>query len=150
MATPAERKRRSRAHGKGDHSLCDLERCDGVTPAPAAAKPVTPVTPPPVTGGAEEPARTPGEIEAEVAEFVGSLRFDQGDPRRILSSIAVKLARKVDDAASNASAVKQLTVLLGQLAEQPELPPGPLDGIRAKQATRRIGNLLAQQKAAGT
>lgn len=25
----AERKRRSRAHGKGDHSFCDLSRCDG-------------------------------------------------------------------------------------------------------------------------
>lgn len=32
--TAAERKRRSRAHGRGDHTLCDPARCDGtVTPA---------------------------------------------------------------------------------------------------------------------
>lgn len=31
--SPAERQRRSRAHKKGDHSLCDPSRCADVTPA---------------------------------------------------------------------------------------------------------------------
>lgn len=39
----SERQRRSRAHKKGDHSLCDPERCGDVTP------PVTTVTAPDVT-----------------------------------------------------------------------------------------------------
>jgi hypothetical protein len=45
--SPAERQRRSRAHKKGDHSLCDPQRCVDVTRAvtqvaePAVTEPVT-------------------------------------------------------------------------------------------------------------
>lgn len=45
--TPAERQRRSRAHKKGDHSLCDPEKCADVTavvtpdPEPVVTEPVT-------------------------------------------------------------------------------------------------------------
>lgn len=43
--SPAERQRRSRAHRKGDHSLCDPERCADVT-APVTADPEPDVTGP--------------------------------------------------------------------------------------------------------
>lgn len=52
----AERQRRSRAHKKGDHSLCDPERCPDVT---------TPVTEP------AEPVVTPG-VTVEVPCTLGS------------------------------------------------------------------------------
>jgi hypothetical protein len=42
--SPADRQRRSRAHKRGDHGLCDPERCEHVTPA-VTEPAVTPVTP---------------------------------------------------------------------------------------------------------
>lgn len=39
MASDAERQRRSRAHRKGDHSLCDPARCDGTTPVTSQSRP---------------------------------------------------------------------------------------------------------------
>jgi hypothetical protein len=43
--SPADRQRRSRAHKRGDHSLCDPERCGDVTP-PVTEPAVTAVTEP--------------------------------------------------------------------------------------------------------
>jgi hypothetical protein len=43
--SPADRQRRSRAHKKGDHALCDPERCSDVTP-PVTEPAVTAVTVP--------------------------------------------------------------------------------------------------------
>jgi hypothetical protein len=46
VATPdVERQRRSRAHRKGDHSLCDPARCHGGDVTPGVTKPVTPRAP---------------------------------------------------------------------------------------------------------
>ncbi|HET8642955.1 MAG TPA: hypothetical protein VFM37_13535 [Pseudonocardiaceae bacterium] len=149
MATAAERQRRSRAHKRGEHGLCDPARCDaraGVTRPVDAGASVTPAVTTPAAAAAAEPdpvaPHRPGEIETEVAEFVAQLQFDDGDPRRVLARIAVMLARKVDAASATAGAVRELTVLLGQLAEIPEQPAGPLDGIRARKATRRINQLV--------
>jgi hypothetical protein len=145
----AERQRRSRAHRKGNHSLCDPASCEAAQDVTEPAATPAPVTPPPAAVTMAPPADvTPeaphvaGEIEVEVAEFVGRLEFDEDDPRRILGRIAVKLARRVDAADATAGAVRQLTVLLAQLAEVPDQPAGPLDGTRARSTVRRLGSLI--------
>jgi hypothetical protein len=50
-ATATERQRRSRAHRRGNHSLCDPLRCDGQAPAVPVTGRVTSVTPGGVTLG---------------------------------------------------------------------------------------------------
>lgn len=84
----------------------------------------------------------PGEIEVEVQAFVAELKFDDGDARRILGRIAVRLARRVDQTGAAPAAIRELRVLLAQISEAPEAPAGPLDGIRARRAARRIGTML--------
>lgn len=150
--TAAERQRRSRAHRKGDHQFCDPARCDGqpaVTDTASDAQPVTepapePVTPAPAEPDEAEPAEyEPGETERDVSDFIKDLEFPEGDPRRILCRIAVKAARRVDQVDLSAreatSAIRQMMTILGQLAEIPDQPAGPLDGVRARAAVRRIG-----------
>lgn len=89
------------------------------------------------------PGSDPGDIEAEVREFVTKLlpNFPAGDPRRILCSIVVKLAHRVDESGAAPAAIQQLRVMLMQIAEVPDQPAGPLDGARAQRAARRIGSL---------
>ncbi|WFE41941.1 hypothetical protein [Micromonospora sp. WMMD998] len=156
--TGAERQRRSRRHRAGDHSLCDETaacRRDGgdvadepvtVTPPPAET-PSQPTAPQPTEPvGDELPAAAdPGDIEAEVRDFVDQLlpKFPAGDPRRILCSIVVKLARRVDESGAAPAAIQQLRVMLMQIAEVPDQPAGPLDAARAQRAARRIGSLAA-------
>lgn len=155
MATAAERKRRSRAHQAGDHSLCDsanAAKCAevdasrvtaDVTPsrAPKRVTPVAPVSAPPVVVDQAD-----NDIETEVQEFVDTLlkNFPEGDPRRILCRIAVKLARRVDETGAAPAAIQQLRVLLMQIAEVPEQAAGPLDGTRARRAVRRLDQLLGR------
>lgn len=142
MATAAERQRRSRAHKRGDHSGCDPSRRCGVTPEPGRDSEPVVTSPEPVTPPAD--GLEVGEIEAEVQEFTDQLlrNFPDGDPRRILCSIAVKLARRVDATDASPGAINQLRILLMQIAEVPEQPAGPVDGTRAKRAARRIGALI--------
>lgn len=150
MATAAERQRRSRAHRRGDHSLCDPARCDGFGPAPAVTAAVTPppapaVTPasPPAqaeTGAEEKPA---GGIETATAAYVEMLGLEAGDPRMILGRIAVQLARRVDDSGALPAAVRELRVLLTQLSEVPGQPGGPVDELRVRRAQRRLDQMLA-------
>jgi hypothetical protein len=148
MATAAERQRRSRAHKKGDHSLCDPNRCDSAASAVDGPVTVAPVTPP-VTDlvSPSEPALRPtgpvGDTEMDVVAFLEQLTFPEGDPRRILSRMALKAARRVDQVDASArdagAAIRQLMTILSQLAEIPDQPAGPLDGTRARAAVRRLG-----------
>lgn len=106
------------------------------TPVPSRVTPK-----PQVTAPAEKPKK-PGEIEVEVSTFVASLKFPEGDPRRVLGSIAVKLARHIDHDGAEPAAVRELRVLLAQISEMPEQEAGPVDGTRARRASRRIGTIL--------
>lgn len=145
MSTAAERKRRSRAHLKGDHSLCDPERCDG-SDAVTGEGPVTVSEPSQASKGVTEPVSEPGEIEVEVQALVDELKFAEGDPRRILGRIAVKLARHVDATDASPAAIRELRVLLAQISEVPDGPAGPLDATRARRATRRINTMLVTHR----
>lgn len=145
MSSAAERQRRSRAHRKGDHSLCDPARCDGSGVVTAEGSVTTPV-PSHVTelqvAAPTDPDAEPGEIEIEVRTFVAGLKFADGDPRRVLGSIAVQLGRRVDQTGAAPAAIRELRVLLAQISELPEAEAGPVDGTRARRAARRIGTIL--------
>lgn len=138
----AARARRYRAHRRGDHSLCDPERrCDVTAPAvtrDVSALSVTPPVPP------EPGERSPGGMETAVQAFVDALPHPSGDPRAILGQIAVQLARRVDEAGALPAAVKELRILLMQLAETPNASAGTVDEIRLRRAQRRLDALLAQ------
>lgn len=142
----ADRQRRSRAHKRGDHSLCDPDRCRdarraGVPPKPAP-EPVPVVEPAP--GPVFVDAAPPGGIEVAVAAYVATLGYKPGDPRSILGTIAVRLAKRVDDSGALPAAVRELRVLLAQIGEVPNGEAGPVDETRLKREERRIAALLAQ------
>lgn len=147
MATSAaERQRRSRAHKKGDHSLCDPRRCDGtspasdVTPKHVTAPPKPAVTPSPTLG---DPPTAAGGIEAATEALVHELQLTAGDPRAVLGQIAIRLARLVDADDALPAAARELRVLLGQLGEVPGQPGGPVDELRVRRAQRRLDQILA-------
>ncbi len=145
----ALRARRSRLHAKGDHSLCDPQRCNDVTgapgalPAPASSPPVALVRMPaelPV-----EPAeRVPGGIETMARAFVDTLPYAKDDPRHLIGELAVLLAQRVDDDGAVPAAVRELRTLLVQLAEAPNGPAGTVDELRLRRAQRRLDGMLAQ------
>lgn len=128
--TPAERKRRSRLHQRGDHSMCDASRCRDRGPDPVTA---------PV---ADE--RDQGGIELAVETYVASLGYPDGDRRAILGEIAVRLAKRVDESGALPAAVRELRVLLAQLAEVPNGPAGHVDEVRVRRSLRRLDSLIAQ------
>lgn len=137
----ATRSRRKRAHARGDHSLCGA-RCRQRLPLAAeAAEPVAEASPAGDT--------SPGGIEQAVAAYVAALPFAASDPRAILGQLAVKLARHVDGAVSLPAAVRELRVVLAQIAEVPGQPAGQVDEIRLRRAQRLLDTMLAQIGKAG-
>lgn len=127
MTTPAERQRRSRAHRKGDHSLCDVTRCDGSL--------VTPVTRPELgkrgrrlwaelTTGTSTPAqlvlieeacRIADRLDRLDAQLRGDedawLKFVVNDDG---SEVTVVIDRALSEARQQAVALKQLFAELRQ------------------------------------
>lgn len=134
----AERKRRSRAHGRGDHSLCLVDRCRDATASPEPAVSERPVEAP--VQLVDDEFR--GGIELAVQAYVESLSYAQGDPRSILGTIAIRLAKRVDDSGAVPAAVRELRVLLAQLTEVPNGPAGQVDEIRVQRALRRLDALI--------
>lgn len=141
--TNAERQRRYRArkkaHEAGDHSLCDASRCQPVTPSVAAVT----AEPEPVVTAAPDADNDQDGIETVVRAYVESLGHPAGDPRAILGEVAIRLARRVDQSGALPAAVRELRVLLAQLAENPNGPSGMVDEVRVRRAQRRLDALLA-------
>lgn len=96
---------------------------------------------PAVTGLADEYR---GGIELAVDAYVESLGYPDGDPRAILGTVAVRLARRVEESGAVPAAVRELRALLAQLTEDPNGPAGRVDEIRARRALRRLDQLIAQ------
>jgi len=86
--------------------------------------------------------RVPGGIETATSAFVETLGFAAGDPRRLLGRIAVLLAQRVDESGALPAAVRELRVLLAQLAEAPSGPVGRLDDLQVRRAQRRLDQIL--------
>lgn len=154
MATsPAERQRRSRAHKRGDHSLCDPSKCRGDVAAPAlqrtrtpAAAPVSapPALPVPDLPVADPEERQAGPIEQAVTAYVVKLGFDEDDPRGILGAICVRIAQRIDEGGAQAAAIKELRGMLAQITEVPNQEAGPVDEVRLRRSLRRLDQILAK------
>ena len=127
--------------GSGDAGRSDAPgvtpHVTAVTPAHAALAPafVTPDEGVPVE-------RSPGGIEMATSAFVEMLGFAPGDPRALLGQIAVLLAQRVDDSGALPAVVRELRLLLGQLAEAPSGPAGKLDDLQVRRAQRRLDQIL--------
>ena len=165
MSSEAVRKRRFRAHARGDHRHCSgWDRCDAGMPIPGRAgkvqvpeRPaVAPPAPPPPSGRGvnadrgvldEVPdipdERVPGGIEAAVVAFVEALPYREPDPRALLGQIAVRLAQRVDETGAMPAAVRELRTMLMQLTEVPNQPTGPLDEHRLRRAQHRLDGILS-------
>ena len=87
----AERQRRSRAHRKGDHSLCDPERCVDVTP------PVTEVPAADVTDGVTDPVLVElGGRGRQLYRQVLEEHKELGGRQRVLLEEAARAADRLD------------------------------------------------------
>lgn len=130
--TGAERARRARQHGKGDHSLCKIGRCAEITPKAEAA------------------AREPGRVELATRAYVGALPYRGDDPRVLIGELAVALATRIDTTNALPAAVKELRLLLRDLAELPNGPAGPVDEVRLDSALRMMDAIIDAQLASQT
>ena len=160
----ALRARRLRAHRRGDHVLCDSERCNEATPASGSApsvvtESVTAITAPVALSVVSDPSvpapraadgdqgddeLAMGGLETMARAFVDALPYERSDPRFIIGEIAILLAKRVDEDGAVPAAVRELRTLLMQLAESPNGPAGAVDEGRLKRAQRRLDGILAQ------
>ena len=114
------RKRRQRAHDRGDHSLCRASWCDAAPP--------------------DDPAPL-GVIEDALLDFLSecsSIRVIRGPSSR---GVARQLARACD-ARVSAAVANELRVVMSYLTEDPFREPDGLDAIRARYAAKRVEGLV--------
>jgi len=126
----AARKRRSRAHKAGDHTLCLPGRCAA---AVAPDTPVAEVAPP-------DGAGLPGAVVAAVEEWADALVLQPGDPRGPLLAAARTLAGHLDDGRDPAAIGRELRTVVAWIAEADQ--GDQLDELRAARASRRVDLLL--------
>lgn len=136
--TAAERQRRYRAHKRGDHTLCDPDRCDPSTVTRSSTRDGVTATPPglgvrgrrlwlQVTGGGpelrptervllEEACRIADRLDkldrligGDAADWL-ALVEDRGDPERVV----VVIDRALSEARQQAAVLKQLLAELRQ------------------------------------
>ena len=119
---PALRMRRSRLHRRGDHSLC--RDCDGLEVKVGDGPPI--------------PA---GRIADAVTDFVARLSFAEGDPRGIMTVMAVAAGQSLDESFSPGVA-KELASILGNISEDPNSEPDVLDELRMKRHARGLQQVL--------
>ena len=63
-----------------------------------------------------------------------------------MAQLAIRLAQRVDETGALPAAVRELRVILAQLAEVPGQPAGPLDEQQVRRAQRRVDQILANKK----
>lgn len=170
--TAAERARRSRAHKKGDHSLCDSERCEQAPATPRDGRD----DPPPglrergrwlwrqmIPGQSWGPAqRVMIEEACRLADRMDQLdRLLRGDIdvwARLLvdedtGTAALVVDRALGEARMHATAYKQILAELRQGAKGGTAKPAASDGAERPAGGSGIGDLTARirdrQQAAG-
>lgn len=84
----------------------------------------------------------PGDIEKATIQYVASFQFADGDQRRLLGLICIRLARRIDETGALAAAVKELRAMLFQIAEIPNEKPGQVDEARLRRQANQLGDLL--------
>ena len=135
--TPAERKRRSRLHKAGEHSLCDEARCREPRAELAGHG-----------GGHVTESGHDGTVSAALAAFLdaatGGLAAD--DPKQVSAAIARTMAERID-AGDMHGMVGQLRQVVKDLGAEPGRPGDRLDAVIATRQQRRLDSLLSQAEA---
>lgn len=131
----ATRKRRSRRHKAGDHSLCLPGKC-GAKVA---------VDQPPAPELVTNDEATDGPITAQLEEWAATLRFAESDVRQPMVAAALKLAAHLDDASASAAPavakeLRQYVAWIGESGAEAD----ELDELRARRAQRRVDVLLRE------
>jgi hypothetical protein len=112
----AERQRRKRAHGKGDHSLCSPDRCPDLL--------------------AKVPA---GRVAMVAAKLVEGLGLAEDDPRRLDAEVLLALAPRVDR--GDTTTARELRRIAAALpVERPPNRPGLVDILREERRRRRAAH----------
>ena len=93
-STAAERKRRQRAHERGDHSSCLTSRC-----AAKASAALDAVTIPAAPDGLEPPAGETrfGPVTEATMAWLSTFDWPDGDPRRVTEAVLLDLAAAWDE-----------------------------------------------------
>lgn len=93
-STAAERKRRQRAHERGDHSACLTSRC-----AAKASAALDAVTIPAAPAGLEPPTGEPrfGQVTEATMAWLSTFDWPDGDPRRVTEAVLLDLAVAWDE-----------------------------------------------------
>jgi hypothetical protein len=110
-------------------------------PPPTASAP--PPAAPALPEAVQEPEeRIPGGIEQAILAYIATLPYASPDPRALLAQILVRLAQRIDETGAMPAAVRELRVLLLQLAEVPNQPSGRVDEARLRRAAAKLDEML--------
>lgn len=127
------RKRRSRAHKAGDHSLCLPGRCSAAVAPEAPAPAPEPVSEP-------SAAADLGAVATSIAAWADALKVTEDDPRAPLLAAARTLAGHLDDGRDPAAIGRELRTVVAWIADADQ--GDELDELRARRAGRRVEGLL--------
>jgi hypothetical protein len=91
----------------------------------------------------------PGVTTSEaVAEMLAVVPFDEGDPRAVLSAIAVRLAAAFDERHSPGLA-RELRYAVQAISDEPSRPATVVDDLRARRMARRVDGVIRHHLEAG-
>ena len=82
-----------------------------------------------------------GEVAEAVRGLLSRVEFREGEPRSVMGTLATRLAESADRKVTPAVS-RELRVLLSQMTEDPNHPPGAVDEIRLAMHRRRVEALL--------
>lgn len=84
----------------------------------------------------------PGPVERSVDALLGSLHYEESDPRSAIGLVALQLAAALDRSPGAVMLSRELRASISWLIEQPNVAPGAVDEVRARRAARRVIGLL--------
>lgn len=145
--SPAERKRRSRRHQAGDHSLCDPDRCEQARPSRGQRlwEQMHVGMGPAQLVLLQEACRMADRLDRLDAVLEGRewLSFQVGEGgSEAATQVTVVVDRALSEARQQATALKQLVAELRQSAPKAALPSKPLPAPERKAGG--LGDLSAR------
>src|SRR5262245_37711284 len=126
----ALRQRRYELHKKGNHVLCNANRCKEAPTANPRG---------PAVAGVFSAAMGAESVEDAVTKFLETLRFDEGDPRVVSAACALRLAQLLDEKGPSpvhaASELRGIIEWLGTYGDDEK--PTVIDTLRARRHAGR-------------
>jgi hypothetical protein len=81
-------------------------------------------------------------MERAVQALVNELAYPPGDPRAVMTLIALDLARELDAQPASVTLSRELRLCMGHMCDSPNEAPGKIDELRAKFLQRRVIGIL--------